>query len=71
MRVPSGPGKPQVLNEVVQKKVDAAFGNARWDTEMLEMAAHPFVVNPNPDLEALARQRGWPVYFPENTRPRG
>jgi hypothetical protein len=24
-------------------------------------------VHPNPDLEALARERGWQVYFPEGT----
>src|SRR5208283_4566313 len=61
VRVPSGPGKPQALREVVGKPVDAAFGNARWDTEMLAMAGRAFAVNPNPDLETVARQRGWTV----------
>jgi HAD superfamily phosphoserine phosphatase-like hydrolase len=70
VRVPSGPGKPKILREVVKKEVDAAFGNSRWDTEMLAMAPRAFAVNPNPDLEALARQRGWTVYFPDGTRPR-
>jgi phosphoserine phosphatase len=70
IRVPSGPGKPQALREVVKKEIDAAFGNARWDTEMLAMAKHAFAVNPNPDLEATARQRGWTIYFPEGTSPR-
>lgn len=65
MRVPSGPGKPKALREVVQKDIDAAFGNSRWDTEMLAHATHAFAVNPNPDLEALARERGWAVYFPD------
>jgi len=65
VRIPSGPGKTQALREVVGKKIDAAFGNSRWDTEMLADCAHAFAVNPNPDLEALARQRGWSVYFPE------
>lgn len=65
VRIPSGPGKPKALQEAVNKKIDAAFGNSRWDTEMLEMATHAFAVNPNPDLEALARQRGWTIYFPE------
>ncbi|HZQ94204.1 MAG TPA: HAD-IB family phosphatase [Candidatus Sulfotelmatobacter sp.] len=67
VRIPSGPGKPKALREVVQKEIDAAFGNSRWDTEMLEMARHAFAVNPNPDLAALARQRGWTVYFPDGT----
>ena len=70
VRVPSGPGKPQALREVVGKPVDAAFGNARWDTEMLAMAGRAFAVNPNPDLETVARQRGWTVYFPDGTGPR-
>jgi phosphoserine phosphatase len=64
VRVPSGPGKPQALREVVNKPIDAAFGNSRWDTEMLAMSKHAFAINPNPDLEATARQRGWTVYFP-------
>jgi HAD superfamily phosphoserine phosphatase-like hydrolase len=67
IRVPSGSGKPQALREVVQKDVDAAFGNSRWDTEMLQMAKHAFAVNPNPDLESTAREQGWRFYFPEGT----
>lgn len=66
--VPSGPGKPQALRESVKRPIDAAFGNSRWDTEMLAMAKHAFAINPNPDLEVLARERGWTVYFPEGTR---
>ena len=49
---------------VAKKEIDAAFGNSRWDTEMLVMARHAFAVNPNPDLELVARQRGWTIYFP-------
>ncbi|HYM77400.1 MAG TPA: haloacid dehalogenase-like hydrolase [Candidatus Dormibacteraeota bacterium] len=64
VRVPSGPGKPQALRELVQKDIDAAFGNSRWDAELLAYATHGFAVNPNADLEATARQRGWTVYFP-------
>ncbi len=65
VRVPSGPGKTKALEEVVNKRIDAAFGNSKWDTEMLAHAKHPFAVNPNRDLEGTARQRGWTVYFPE------
>jgi phosphoserine phosphatase len=53
---------------VVNKEIDAAFGNSRWDTEMLMIAKHAFAVNPNPDLEAIARERGWTIYFPDGTR---
>lgn len=68
VRIPSGPGKPKALREVVGKNIDAAFGNSRWDTEMLAHAKHAFAVNPNPDLEAVARQRGWKIYFPDGTQ---
>jgi phosphoserine phosphatase len=67
IRVPSGPGKPQALREVAGKEIDAAFGNSRWDANMLAIARSPVAVNPNPDLESLARERGWRIYFPEGT----
>jgi phosphoserine phosphatase len=65
IRIPSGPGKPKALREVTANDVDAAFGNSQWDLGMLEIARHAFAVNPNPDLLASARERGWTVYFPE------
>jgi len=68
IRVPSGHGKPEALRESVGKPIDVAFGNSRWDTEMLAIAKHAFAVNPNPDLEAAARERGWTVYFPDGAR---
>ena len=67
VRIPSGPGKPQALREVVGKEIDAAFGNSRWDLEMLAMARHAFAVNPNPDLETAAQQQSWTIYFPDGT----
>ena len=66
--IPSGPGKPKVLREVVKKEIDAAFGNSRWDADMLAMAHHGFAINPNPDLEVTARQHGWTIYFPDGPR---
>jgi phosphoserine phosphatase len=68
VRVPSGPGKPKALQEVAKKQIDAAFGNSRWDADMLAMAKHGFAVNPNPDLESSARQNGWTIYFPDGMR---
>jgi HAD superfamily phosphoserine phosphatase-like hydrolase len=64
IRVPSGPGKPVALRENVKKGIDLALGNSRWDAEMLEMARYAVAVNPNADLEAKARERGWRIYFP-------
>jgi phosphoserine phosphatase len=65
VRIPSGPGKPKALREVAKRPIDAAFGNSRWDADMLAIAKHAFAVNPNPDLEVAARERGWTVYFPD------
>ena len=65
VRVPSGPGKPRALRDVVGRIPDAAFGNSKWDADMLAMAKAGFAVNPNPDLEKKARENGWTVYFPE------
>jgi len=70
VRIPSGPGKPQAIHEVVQRAPDAAFGNSMWDADMLKIARHPFAVNPNPDLESVAQQSGWRVYWPDSTQHR-
>ena len=70
VRVPSGPGKTQALREVAKKNIDAAFGNSRWDDDMLAASTHAFAINPNADLETMARERGWTVYFPAGTSSR-
>jgi phosphoserine phosphatase len=68
VRMLSGPGKSRALREVVNgHPLDAAFGNSRWDTEMLAMAERSFAINPTLDLEITARQRGWTIYFPGRT----
>ena len=69
IRVPSGIGKPKAILEVIGRPPDAAFGNSRWDTEMLQIARYAVAVNPNPDLEQVARQLGWTIYWPDGTRP--
>ena len=65
VRVPSGEGKPRAIRDTIGKDPDAAFGNSRWDADMLAMSRHGFAVNPNPDLEQMARERGWSVYRPD------
>jgi phosphoserine phosphatase len=67
VRVPTGAGKPAAIRDVIRKDPDAAFGNSRWDTEMLAVARHAFAVNPNPDLEKTARERGWTVYWSDGS----
>lgn len=47
--------------------LDAAFGNSVHDAAMLQLAAHPFCINANPDLRQFAQPRGWSVYDPVKT----
>ncbi len=65
IRVPSGIGKPQAIREVIARTPDAVFGNSIWDADMLEIARHPFVINPTPELLTISGRRKWPVYYPE------
>ena len=68
IRIPSGPGKADAICAKIGPAVDAAFGNTRWDAEMLQLARHPFAINPNPDFEQFARKHKWTVYFPDGAR---
>jgi len=66
VRVPSGIGKPKAILEVIGRPPDVAFGNSRWDAEMLRSSRYAVAVNPNPDLEQLAREREWTIYWPQD-----
>lgn len=68
IRVPSGIGKPEAILAVIGRPPDVAFGNSRWDSEMLRIARYAVAVNPNADLEQLARERDWTIYWPAGTR---
>lgn len=68
VRVPSGPAKEAALKEVLRKKADVCFGNSIHDFAMLEAARRAFAVNPNPDLEEIARSKRWEVYWPERAK---
>lgn len=71
IRVPTDELKAIVIRDVIGKPMEAVFGNSVHDQAMLELAKYPFCVNPNPDLEQIARGRGWTVYWPAGTRGRG
>ena len=64
IRIPTDELKVIAIRELIGKPMEAAFGNSIHDQAMLEMAKWPFCVNPNPDLEQVARERGWTVYWP-------
>ena len=65
VRLPTGAGKPTAIQEAIRKIPDAAFGNSRFDTEMLQMSRYAFAVNPNPDLEKTATKLHWTIYRPD------
>ena len=65
--MPSGEGKARGIRELVKHQPDMVFGNSIHDAAMMRLGKWAFAVNPNPDLEALAKKMGWPVYWPEAT----
>lgn len=78
-RVPTGADKAVAIRECIPGCIptdgansgtgllDAAFGNSIHDAAMLALAPHAFAINPNQDLQQIAQQRGWHVYFPMGT----
>ncbi len=66
--VPTDEAKAVSLRRVGLAQPDAVFGNSIHDLAMLEVARHPFPVNPSPALlEAAARHR-WGYYLPHAAR---
>jgi phosphoserine phosphatase len=68
IRVPTDELKAAVIRDVIGKPMEAVFGNSMHDLAMLELARWPFCVNPNPDLEDIAQDRGWTVYRPTGNK---
>jgi phosphoserine phosphatase len=64
IHVPTDELKVTAIQKHIPKTVDAAFGNSIHDLQMLELARLPYAINPNPDLEAVANERGWPIHKP-------
>jgi phosphoserine phosphatase len=71
IRVPSGPGKPDALREVLATPPDCAFGNSVWDQEMLAMAKNAFAINPSAKLREVAVASGWMMYQPDSKHAGG
>jgi HAD superfamily phosphoserine phosphatase-like hydrolase len=64
IRVPTDELKAVAVHQLLPRTPDAVFGNSVHDLAMMELATHAFAINPNPDLEEIARQRGWTIYRP-------
>jgi phosphoserine phosphatase len=61
---PTDGGKATAIRANISARLDAVFGNSMHDAAMLEMAKHAFAINPTHELEPVARQRGWTIYYP-------
>jgi phosphoserine phosphatase len=68
LRVPTDELKALAIREVIGKPVDGVFGNSIHDHAMLEIAKHPFCINPTADLEQAAQAKHWPIYWPTGAR---
>jgi phosphoserine phosphatase len=62
--IPTDKGKAESLSRAGLPHPDAVFGNSIHDAAMLEIARHPFVVNPSAALSEIAAANGWPVFQP-------
>jgi phosphoserine phosphatase len=68
VRVPTDVLKAVAIRDRIAQPVDVALGNSIHDQAMLEVAKCPLCVNPSPELEQVARERSWPVYWPAGTK---
>ncbi len=64
--VPTDEGKAEALKRVGLNRPDAVFGNSIHDLAMLEIAMHPFPVNPSSLLLEAAAKNGWGYFRPQS-----
>lgn len=62
--VPTDEAKASALRRVGRSHPDAVFGNSLHDLAMLEIAIHPFPVNPSLGLLEECARRGWGYFRP-------
>lgn len=62
--VPTDEAKATALQRVGLHRPDAVFGNSAHDLAMLQIARHPFPVNPSPALLEAAAKNGWGYFRP-------
>ncbi len=63
-----GPGKAEAMRELAEAEgIDLAesyaYSDSATDLPMLEVVGHPVVVNPDAELEAIAKERGWEIRY--------
>jgi len=67
-RMPSGKGKAVGIKELIRRQPDMVFGNSIHDAAMMRLGKKAYAVNPNPDLEKLAEELDWEIYWPERIK---
>jgi phosphoserine phosphatase len=67
--VPTDENKAMSLARAGVFNPDAVFGNSVHDVAMLQIARHPFPVNPTPELLRISSEHSWPVYYPNAILP--
>jgi HAD superfamily hydrolase (TIGR01490 family) len=61
-----GPGKAEAIEKLASDRgydlaLSYAYSDSISDLPMMELVGHPVAVNPDSELTAIARERGWPV----------
>lgn len=64
IQVPTDEGKAVAVRKSIRGQVDVCFGNSVHDAAMMELARNAFAVGATPELEGMAREKGWKVYWP-------
>ena len=65
IQVPTDEDKALAIRAHIGRIPDVVFGNSIHDEAMLAMARTAFAINPNPDLEEIAKQKDWKIYWPQ------
>lgn len=68
IQVPTDEGKAVAIRKSIPETVDVCMGNSIHDAAMLELASHAFAVGPTEGLIAIAREKGWNIYWPANCK---
>ena len=61
-----GPGKAEAMAELAERdgidlSASYAYSDSATDIPMLQLVGHPVAVNPDSQLEAYAREKGWQI----------
>ncbi len=67
LAVPTDETKATALQAAGISRPDAVFGNSIHDLAMLELAHHPYAVNPSQALSEKAEAAGWSIYRPQGS----